>query len=207
MKREDIDWTILRGALIIFLISLLIGISLVVGSWYFKEEMLSNYNKNQWQFQAVSRQYLAVDEEERLIREYFSKFLMLFERGILGREQRLNWIETLSASGDRIELPSLRYAISSLNTYSPDFPINSGNFKLYASNMKLNLNLLHEGDLIRLLSDLDRHALGTYSVSKCQFNRTTEEIQKNATKGNISTECELQWFNIKNPDGSEIDRS
>ncbi len=207
MKREDIDWSILRGALIIFLISLLIGTSLVAGSWYFKEEMLAKYNRNKWQFQAVSRQYLAVDEEERLIREYYPEFSTFFERGIIGREQRLNWIESLRASGDRIKLPSVKYTISSQDTYSPGFLVSSGNFKLYASSMKLSLSLLHEGDLLRLLDDLDRYALGTYSVSKCRFKRLTQVIQRNATKGNISADCDLLWFNIKNSDGSVIGKS
>ena len=63
MNREDIDWTILRGALITFFMCLLVGSALIGGSWYFKQEMLKNYKRSQAQFQGVSRQYLAVDEE------------------------------------------------------------------------------------------------------------------------------------------------
>jgi len=206
MNREDIDWTILRGALITFFMCLLVGSALIGGSWYFKQEMLKNYKRNQVQFQGISRQYLAVDEEERLINEYNSVFLTLFDRGVLGDEHRLDWIETIRATGESIKLPALRYKINSQNIYTPEYPVNTGNFSLYSSDMVLNLDLLHEGDIFRVLRDLDNKALGTYSVSGCKFLRKSGEVKEDPTIANISADCNLQWFTIKNSDGSDIKR-
>jgi len=206
MNREDIDWTILRGALITFFMCLLVGSALIGGSWYFKQEMLKNYKRNQAQFQGISRQYLAVDEEERLINEYNSVFLTLFDRGVLGDEHRLDWIETIRATGESIKLPALRYKINSQNIYTPEYPVNTGNFSLYSSDMVLNLDLLHEGDIFRVLRDLDSKALGTYSVSGCKFLRKSGEVKEDPTKANISADCNLQWFTIKNSGGSDIKR-
>jgi len=206
MNREDIDWTILRGALITFFMCLLVGSALIGGSWYFKQEMLKNYKRNQAQFQGISRQYLAVDEEERLINEYNPVFLTLFDRGVLGDEHRLDWIETIRATGESIKLPALRYKINSQNIYTPEYPVNTGNFSLYSSDMVLNLDLLHEGDIFRVLRDLDNKALGTYSVSGCKFLRKSGEVKEDPTKANISADCNLQWFTIKNSGGSDIKR-
>jgi len=206
MNREDIDWTILRGALITFFICLLVGSALISGSWYFKQEMLKNYKRNHAQFQGISRQYLAVDEEEHLINEYYPVFLTLFDRGVLGDEHRLDWIETIRATGESIKLPALRYKINSQNIYTPEYPVNTGNFSLYSSDMVLNLDLLHEGDIFRVLRDLDNKALGTYSVSGCKFLRKSGEVKEDPTKANISADCNLQWFTIKNSGGSDIKR-
>ncbi|MBI4006709.1 MAG: hypothetical protein HY356_08565, partial [Gammaproteobacteria bacterium] len=113
MRREDIDWPVLRGAISIFFLSMLACSFFIGGSWYFKNKMLAQFTKDKNQFQAISGLYLAVDEEERLIREYYPKFVELHKKGVLGYEQRLNWIEILRASGEHIKLPALRYEIKS----------------------------------------------------------------------------------------------
>ena len=204
MTREDIDWTILRGAIIIFMISLMFSVALVFGSWYFKGEMLNKYNASKKRFQAISREYLTVDEQERKISQYHPVFLKLFENGVIGGEQRLNWIETLRDAGDSIKLPALRYEIDSQDVYTPGYSLNTGNFKVYRSGMHLRLDVLHEGDIFRVLSELDKKALGIYSVTGCKMLRRRGGLIENIDKANILTDCTLEWFTIKKSDGSEI---
>ena len=206
MNRDDIDWTILQAALITFFMCLLVSSAVIGGSWYFKQEMLKNYKRSQVQFQGISRQYLAIDEEERLIKEYNPLFLTLFDRGVLGEEHRLDWIETIRATGESIKLPALRYKINSQTIYTPEYPVNTGNFSVYSSDMILNLDLLHEGDIFRVLRDLDNKALGTYSVSGCKFLRISDEVKEDHTEANMSADCNLQWYTIKNSDGGDVKR-
>ena len=206
MNRDDIDWTILQAALITFFMCLLVSSAVIGGSWYFKQEMLKNYKRSQVQFQGISRQYLAIDEEERLIKEYNPLFLTLFDRGVLGEEHRLDWIETIRATGESIKLPALRYKINSQTIYTPEYPLNTGNFSVYSSDMILNLDLLHEGDIFRVLRDLDNKALGTYSVSGCKFLRISDEVKEDHTEANMSADCNLQWYTIKNSDGGDVKR-
>jgi len=206
MNRDDIDWTILQAALITFFMCLLGSSAVIGGSWYFKQEMLKNYKRSQAQFQGISRQYLAIDEEERLIKEYNPLFLTLFDRGVLGEEHRLDWIETIRATGESIKLPALRYKINSQTIYTPEYPVNTGNFSVYSSDMILNLDLLHEGDIFRVLRDLDNKALGTYSVSGCKFLRISDEVKEDHTEANMSADCNLQWYTIKNSDGGDVKR-
>lgn len=207
MNSRDIDWKVIQGAIIVFLISLVISVSLVATTWYFKTDMIALYERSKRNFQAISNKYLAIDEEERLIKEYYPRFIELYNTGILGPERRLNWIETLRESGEKIQLPEMRYIINSQTEFEPDFSINSGGFHIYSSIMNLDVDLLHEGDLSHLLEDLDRNALGLFKVSRCKLKRQTDEITENPEKPNISADCELIWFNIKNTDGTVIDLS
>lgn len=204
MTREDIDWSILRGAIIIFMISLLFSGALISGSWYFKDEMLKKYNASKKRFQAISGQYLTVDEQERKISQYHPLFLKLYDDGVIGGEQRLNWIETLKDAGDRIRLPALRYEINSQGVYNPGYAVNTGNFKVYRSGMHLRLDVLHEGDIFQVLHDLDNKAQGIYSVTGCKMLRRKGGSIENIETANILTECTLDWFTIKKSDGSEI---
>lgn len=200
------DWSVLKGPMIVFTFSLALSAGLVAGTWYFKDTMQKKYNVEKQRFQTVSNQYLAVDQEEKQVKQFLPGFIQLYNEGLLGEERRLNWIETLRAAGDRIELLSLRYEIDSQSPYTPDYSINSGIYRMFSSPMKLTMDLLHMGDLDRLLHELNERAQGIYNVSSCRFTRKGGGSVdfKAEIAPNISAECELKWFNLKRSDGSII---
>lgn len=201
---RNIDWSILRGSLMILFISVVLSSSILAGTWYFRDEMEKKYNIDRKRFQTISNQYLAVDNEEKLIKQYFPEFIELYNQGLIGQERRLNWVETLRYSSQAIQLPALRYEIESQIPYTPDYPMSTGIYRLFTSPMKLTIDLLHMGDLDKLFTELDKNALGYYSISTCKFNRKAFPGEPLELKPNISAECELQWINLKRSDGSAI---
>jgi hypothetical protein len=207
MKHSVIDWSVLRASIIVLVISLAFSSVLLIGSFYFQKSMQAEFDQHQSRFLSISNRYLAIDEEERLIREYYPEFVDLYNRGIFGRERRLDWIETLRASGEIIDIPSLRYEISSQSEYQQALPVNLGRFKLYSSTMRISMDMLHEGDLLRLLDALNRMQSGIYSVSDCSFSQRGPLNLEDTRRGNITSSCNLHWFNIKMPDGSDISTS
>jgi len=205
MKREDIDWSVLRGALVGFVLSAVVGGVLASGGHALMKAKQLEFTRNNALFQGISGKYLDVDEEEKQIKRYFPRFLDLYHGGIIGREERLNWIETLRDAGERLRVPSLNYEIHSQNTFAPSFPLDLGRYQLYSSEMSLSLQALHEGDLLRLLQLLDTRATGLYSINACRMSRTTQVLDLNSgDKGNILVQCDLNWFTIKLADGAEI---
>lgn len=205
MKRDDIDWKVLRGSLIALVVSLAVSASLLSGSFYFEKKMNTEYVNNNAQFQSISRRYLAIDEEEKLIKKYYPIFIDLYNQGVLGKEHRLNWIEVLKSSGDRIKLPSLNYQVASQNTYTPAFSANLGRYQLYASTMSLSMQLLHEGDLFELFESLDTEANGIYNTSNCRLDRSSSTITDNPNAANVNAKCELTWFTINLADGTKLE--
>lgn len=204
MKRSDIDWTVLRGSLVIFFTCLLISGALLGGSFYFQANMEKEFMSNNAMFRSVSNKYFAVDEEEKLIKKFYPLFIDLYNKGVLGRERRLNWIEVLRNAGNEIKIPGLSYEIRSQEVYKPGFPVKLGRYKLYRSIMSLNMQLLHEGDLFRLFEALDKHALGAYSVSSCTVSGKGKQIAEDAEVSNITVRCELTWHTIKLASGKEL---
>ncbi len=204
MKTENIYLKVLGGSIIAFVLSIIVSGSAAFGAYYFQKQMLQEYNRANAAFQSISSRYLAVDEEEKLIRSHLPDFVRLYENGVIGDEQRLNWIEVLRLAGDEINLPSLNYQIESQQEYIPPFPLNLGKFKLYSSKMLLTMQLLHEGDLFRILETLDAQAKGSYSISSCSISQTALEITDDPDAGNISVRCEILWFTIKLADGTPI---
>ena len=196
MTASKADFGLLRGALGVFAMCLLVGGVLVGASYYFREEMATEYRNHHLRFRDVSRKYLAVDDEERIIETAYPEFVRLFEGGILGQELRLSWIEALRRADAAIGLPALDYRISSQQRYEPPFPVNLGAFDIRVSEMSLAVGLLHEGDLISLLGALDTTADGLYSVSRCEAIRVNEFEAQDRTRPNIKADCVLDWFTV-----------
>jgi hypothetical protein len=204
MKRNDIDWSILRLSLIVFFICMIVSGSLIYGSFYFKDKMFNEYNRNNAMFRSVSNKYFAVDEEEKLIKKYYPIFIQLYNEGVIGRELRLNWVETLRKAGEEIDISSLSYEIHSQELYTPAFPVMMGKYSLFRSVMNLNMQILHEGDLFRLFEILDQKAKGAYNIENCTITSTAIKILEASGSTNLSARCELTWHSIKLADGTEL---
>jgi len=197
MSQSTVDWSVLRGAIGVFAVCLLVSGGLLAASVYFREEMAADFHTHQARFLDISRKYLAVDDEARIIERTYPEFVTLFESGILGQEHRLSWIETLTTAGDRIRLPEITYRINSQAVFTPDFPVMLGAFDINVSEMSLDLGLLHEGDLFELLDALDENAEGLYSVSYCEANRVAASGGGTDTERPlISANCRLNWFTV-----------
>ena len=204
MKTEYLDWSILRVPAIIFAIALLVGIAIVGGSYYYMQSMEREFTRSQSVFRSISSQYLQVDEEEDMIRSYYPDFVELYREGLLGKERRLDWIETLQSVSETLEIPSLRYEISSQEAVPGEFPIDTGRYQIYKSVMEINMDMLHEADLIRFLDRIDIAAEGLFSVSDCSMTRKSRGIDLQSEQPNVTAECHLSWYSIKPADGSEI---
>ena len=141
------EWTVLRGTLVVFVLSLAVSAGMVSASFYFRQNMEREYQVHHGEFREASRKYLAVDDEERIIVQFFPEFRRLYERGLLGGERSLSWLEALRRAGDDIGIKQVSYKLDAQREATPDFNINLGNYQLYASAMSLSLELAHEGDL------------------------------------------------------------
>lgn len=200
MKLAEVDWPLLRGALAGLTVCLVVA-GLVAGASYeFVESKRTALRVEKSKLLGIRGKYQTIDEEERLIEEYLPRFVALEERGVIGREFRLDWIETLRGASTELKLPELRYAIDTQDGYQPDFPVNPGAFQIYASKMRLDLGLLHEGDLPALLERIERDARGLYRVSDCALTRTASTLDLDPTKPNVRANCTLDWLTVRRPD-------
>jgi hypothetical protein len=204
MKLPENTWPILRGALGWLLLCLVLSVVLLKLSLYIRGQAESSLTQQDRWLKDISRRYLSIDDEKRIIKEHYPRFVTFYRHGVIGEEQRLNWLETLKRSEKALMIPSLRYEIQSREPYAPDFGVQPGVFQINASVMKLTLGLLHENDLALLLRELDKNATGLYSVKGCTLKRAQKEIGSDPSKENITAECELLWYTLSLANGNEI---
>ncbi len=202
MAKARTDWSVLRGALGVLGVCALLSIAMLTASMYFHDAMEKEYRRHHNSFIGISRRYLAVDEEERIVRSLYPRFVELYNRGVIGAEDRLSWLEALRRASLDSGISAMRYRIDSREEYEPAFPVSAGGFRIYASRMSLEMELLHEGDLVRLLRNLELRAPGLFTVHRCELFRSQPELDPTSLRDNVGSRCELDWLTL-NRSGDE----
>lgn len=207
MKSKVSRILVQHAVAIFYMLGLLIMILSVIYTRHFKNNVYLQYQAAVQRFHIASNQYLAVNAEARLIEKYYPAVIKLRDDGVLGQEHRLEWVETLQHSGRDLDLPVLQYKIGKQTEWQTEQQNDRWSFRIYYSPMHLEAVLLHEGDLQVLLNNLNQHGLGIYIISSCRLSRLHKEIRQDPMQGNIGTECELRWINIRQRDGGIVDLS
>jgi len=204
MNPAGIDRETLRGAAAVFYASLAISCLSLAAGWQYERMALREFEEEKALFRHHSHNYLQAEAEESAAGDAFHELIELQRKGVVGAERRVDWVEALRASVERLRLPAYRYAINPQEIHAPDDFAVAGRFRVYASTMHLGLDLLHEGDLLGVLNDLHVFAPDAFSVAGCRLVRVTGEVRRDPEQANVNAECELKWFNIRMADGSEI---
>ena len=179
VKYADLTGSICVALWSFFACAATLSASSIAGSMYFERRMEQGYLHHSDRLDSLSRRYHALAGQEDVIRDFSSRFMDLYKTGILGSEHRLNWIEALQEAGSGLSVPSLSYEIRAQQSYYPDFPAPAGGYGIFVSEMSLEMQLLHEGDLFTLLRFLNEHARGLYSVSSCELTRNFVQLTDN----------------------------
>lgn len=136
-----------------------------------------------------------VREEEAEIRQKSIVFKALEARGTIGEEQRLEWVELLKELQGRHRLADLQYEILPQRQLEGN---PAGEFSFYASLMKLQIKLVHEEDLTRLIGDLRQEARALIRVRNCNLALLPPESEERSKgSAHLSADCEIDWVTLR----------
>jgi hypothetical protein len=111
------------------------------------------------------------NEEEREIKANLQQYRALEARGITGEEKRLDWIDALTAIKSERRLFNITYSIEPQKPLDyPGFGSSNGAYFM-TSRAKVNLQLLHEEDLLNFVDDLARRSKLHLSARSCNIQR------------------------------------
>lgn len=140
-----------------------------------------------------------IQETEQEIRHQSALFSHLGSRGIIGEERRLDWKEQIREIKERRQLLGLEYE------FAPQQPLaDKDPWSFYSSTMRLQLQLLHEEDLLNLFADLRRGAQALVQVRQCDITRIPRSSQfprnentPGSLPANLQAQCFLDWISIR----------
>jgi hypothetical protein len=148
---------------------------------------------------AAQDRVLRVSEEEREIREDLVYYEQMRQRGIVGEQTRLDWIESITRIKNERKLFEIRYNFEAQKPL--DYPglVTTDAADFVVSRLKLDMLLLHEGDLLNFLSDLQAGIKAHVSVRNCVVTRIERGAAPGATtlQPRLRAECQVDLITVK----------
>lgn len=199
MKPNDLD---LRGLTWPGLAALVAAITLLA-TWQWTDAWLSaserEYRQARSQLIQAANQYRDASADQAVYQRYASRFTELAETGWIGNEQRLSWIESLQAINGEMHLPTLRYDIRQQRSASLAGTRMPDRLELRQTPMNLQIEALHERDILDLLGALREQGAGLMSVSECRLERVGSgpDIHVRPGQPNVNANCALHWYTLR----------
>lgn len=138
-------------------------------------------------------------EEAQTLKTYSGPYVQLEQQGVIGEEQRLNWVDALRVANVDAQLYGVDYEVGAQTPYLLAAEANAGALPLQQSVMKLRLGLLHEADLFTFFEVLSAQKVGVFSVDQCALRRLITDLSRPANQPTLRAECDIAWITIPVP--------
>ncbi len=161
--------------LILPIVIVVILVALGSAMIWLSEQQLSGANeklKSEMSARVQARERLArISEEEREVKERIEIYRSLNNFHIIGKERRLEWVDAIQRIRVTREMLDVRYRIEPQKQLTV-IAGKPGRVAFNSSTMKVELALLHEGDLLTFLADLRNSGNAYVSVRECIVTRS-----------------------------------
>lgn len=136
-------------------------------------------------------------DEEREIRDRLVDYRKLVARGVIGDEQRLDWVDKIGEIKAARKLFDVKYSIDAQRPV--DYPgiAGPGEVEVMASPMRLDMSLLHEEDLFRFLDDLRRALSAHVVVRTCSMQRSERPVSDRGLAPRLQASCDIDLVTIR----------
>lgn len=197
LRRDDVKR--LQGPLALAVVLTAIGIAALVTSQTSLDDARKTRDASRASRVGAQERVLRVSEEEREIRENLIDFERMRERGMLGEQNRIEWIESIARIKNNRKLFEIKYKIEPQRQLDYAGVVATGGTDLVVSRMKLDMLLLHEDDLLNFLADLQAAKKAYVSVRQCAVTRLEREAPTTATalQPRLVAECQLDLVSVR----------
>ena len=204
MKMDATDLKRLQWA-----IAFLVIMSMVGGGAVWTTVQMKNNSSKALQEATAARKDIqaklerARDEQQELT-EKLNRFQSLRTRGFFGPEKRLDWIEAIARIKAARRISKLEYEFAPQRLVDASIlpgGAAAGTYQIMASQMRLQIHLLHEGELLGFLADLRSDLRGAVEavvlVRSCAIERLESSAADRGSKAQLKAECILEWITLK----------
>ena len=185
---NNIKFAYLRKTVLLFVLLIILSAVFTGTGYYFTEASQDKLVGLENQLSMLAHQVSEAQEAREAVTRYRSLYDKISTEGFLSDEPRLLWVERLESSANQLHLTALRYSVSPQQKRQVNNMI-----VLNHSSMTIEAELLHEEDLIYLLEELARPAVGLLAVENCQL-QYRPEIKISPLSNSIRLKCLLSWY-------------
>lgn len=187
------EFALIRTAVLTLVAALTISATFVLLSDLNKQETIEHAERAQRNRDAAYSLYAQVDQEKRDIRNFQQRYVQLRQRGLVGDERRLEWLDTMRRAQAQLKLPPLSYEIEPQQVVQLETPLDLGEFQLRGSRMHLHMELLHELDLFNFFQELRENSYAV--VQDCSIKRLGV-VAGTPGAPTLGADCTLNWITL-----------
>ncbi|NIO40164.1 MAG: hypothetical protein GTO41_08200 [Burkholderiales bacterium] len=148
---------------------------------------------------AARQRYLDSDQEKDMISRYLPKYRQLQQRGFIGSENRINWIDALRIADQQAAGFGVQYQLSAQGPYKGLLSSEPIAARLRRSTMDIRFGVVHEGQFLDFLEALQAQGAGMYALRSCSLEPIHREEPQPRTQ-NLFARCEIDWVTLVPPE-------
>ena len=199
MKFSNADFYRLRWSLAAVCASILLSSIILYSNSKYADFTQKDQRTAQSQMNEARNRLTMARQDQENLSAFSREYDTLEKNKIIGDDHRLDWMEVLEKLRNQNLVINFRYSIAPQKNYAPQPAIDSGNFDIHYSEMKLQFDLLHEGQLLNFFTALRSQIKGRYQLEGCTLQRAaTDDGFASSTGANIKAECSGGWITLKN---------
>ncbi|MEV4781019.1 hypothetical protein [Burkholderia sp. LMU1-1-1.1] len=190
------EFGLIRTAVLTAVAAVTIGMTCVLVTGWRQQDADAELQRVQRVRDAAYSRYAHVDNEKRDIRNFQQRYIELRERGLIGEEKRLEWVDAIRQTQEQRKLLPLSYEIDPQQPVRLESALDLGEYQLQGSRMRLHMELLHEMDLFDFLGDLRERSF--FAVQDCSIKRlgVVAGAAGAAAGPTLGADCTLNWITM-----------
>ncbi|HOY71413.1 MAG TPA: hypothetical protein PL131_12130 [Methylotenera sp.] len=194
----------LQTPLMILVVVVVICLVLIGFAYRYSTSQQQSLQAQQGLLNSAKQHFQSAGIEKETITTYLPQYQILIDKGFVGEERRIEWVDELRAQHKKHKLFGVNYSISQQEKYQPSFASNIGGFVLNRSIMKLDLDMLHEGDILQLIESLSANNTAPFILRDCELTRLNNNSEQMSRQlvANLHATCELDWLTLHEPASS-----
>ena len=202
MKLDRAELRSLAGPAAIALLLIVAGIAAMLVTDRFTSDAREELARAKAARSDIQTRLLQATDEERQIRARLVDYQRLRQRGVIGGERRLDWVEVVKSVKEQRGIFDLRYVIDPRRPLEYPGIRRVAGVELLQSRLRLDAEFLHEDDLFAMLADLRERLAPYVLVRSCTLARNPG-ARSDGFGPHLHSQCVIDLVTIRDqPEGS-----
>ena len=194
MKLRYLHWSVLRAPLLLLTAVSVMALAVVYYTYQSSAASTAQLARENASLSSIRQKTAQSDQEKQIIERYREAYENLRRSGVIGPEQRVNWLDALRAANHAAHTLGVDYQLNQ-QAASP-IKVDAAGYKLQQTTMKISIKLLHEEDLQNFLQALEAQHAGLYLLQSCSLSRSANSAFSVRFEPKLNAECELAWLSL-----------
>lgn len=183
----------------IFNIAAMISSALLLSfSLYFYLDTQAKLEVANINFQSQLSQNQQAESDKQLLNAHADAFAELKARGIIGKAQRLQWIELTERISRTLGILLVDFTLGKTSKAEGISSVYfSEDVGLFTTTMDFEISLRHEGEFYKFMEALRLNAKGSFSVDECKIMRNPVTSDSDPELAGLSAKCRVEWYSLE----------